>query len=268
LQVEENEMRMKRMAWGVGFGGLLAMVSVAGAGFILEIDTDGLDNGVLSFNPGFSFGGDTTTASQSAAASVVGGTGGDSIFGGNGVNLGDTYVFTYSPDSQPDNLVLAPGTALGEGNEATGVVGGGPGTYRVYAAWPYTENVGGGTVTYTIESSIDSTQAFVDQNFRGNAWVFLGEIEYTGGAITVTQEAGSNTFISMRAYGVLFEKVEDGPPCADVTGDGEVNLKDLNRVLALFGQDVIPGTAADANGDGQVNLGDLNLVLAQFGTSC
>ncbi len=262
-------MRKNVMAWGVTFGGLVALASVAGAGFILEIDTDGLDNGVLVYNPGFSFGGDTTTASQSASASVVGGTGGDSIFGGNGVNVVDTYVYTYSPDSQADNLVLAPGTPLGEGNTATGELGGGPGTYRVYASWPYTENVSGGTVTYTIESSIDSTQAFVDQNFRGDAWVLIGEIEYAGGAITVTQQSSSNTFISMRAYGVLFEKVaEDGPLCADVTGDGNVDLQDLNRVLAIFGNFVPVGSAADINGDGQVNLQDLNLVLAQFGTSC
>lgn len=259
-------MFMKRMAWGVGFGGLLAMASVAGAGFILEIDTDGLDDGVLTYNPGFSFGGDTTTASQSAPASVVGATGGDSIYGGNGVNFVDTYIYTYSPDSEPDNLVLAPGTELGDGSHATGAVGGGPGVYRVYAAWPYTENVGSDSVTYSIETSIDSHEAFVDQNFRGDDWVFLGEVEFDGGAITVMQEAGQNSFISMRAYGVLFEKV--GPACADVTGDGNVNLEDLNRVLGTFGMNVVPGAAGDANGDGAVDLQDLNLVLAQFGTSC
>ena len=164
--------------------------------------------------------------------------------------------------------MLAPGTDLGEGNTATGAIGGGPGTYRVYASWPFTNNVSGGTVTYSIDSSIDSAQAFVDQNSRGDAWVFIGEVEYTGGAITVTQEASSNTFISMRAYGVLFEKVEDGPLCADVTGDGDVDLKDLNRVLGTFGMDFEPGAAGDANGDGTVDLQDLNLVLAQFGTSC
>lgn len=261
-------MRMKRMAWGAGFGGLLAMTSVAGAGFILEIDTDGLDDGVLSFNPGFSFGGDTTTASQSATASVVGGTGGDSIFGGNGVNFADTYVYTYSPDSEPDNLVLAPGTDLGEGNEATGEVGGGPGVYRVYAAWPFTDNVSGGLTTYEVTTAGDTFSIAVNQNNRGDAWVLLGEIEYTGGAVTVEQTAAINSFISMRAYGVLFEKVEAGLACADVTGDGNVDLKDLNRVLGTFGMAVKPGAAGDANGDGVVDLQDLNLVLAQFGTSC
>jgi hypothetical protein len=55
------------------------------------------------------------------------------------------------------------------------------------------------------------------------------------------------------------------PPCGDVTGDGNVNLADLNLVLAMFGMDTSDG---DANGDGSVNLADLNLVLAQFGGSC
>ena len=256
-------------AMAIGAAATAVLASAAGAGFIIEIDTDGQDNGVIVFTPNFVFGGDTTTASQRATASVVGGTGGDSIFGGDGSELVDAYVFRYSPDSQADNLVLAPGTDLGEGNAATGVVGGGPGTYRVYASWPYTENVSGGDVTYKVLTANQPVlQQTIDQNNRGDAWVLIGEIEYTVGDIRVGQFAGSNTFISMRAYGVLFEKVEDGPPCADVTGDGDVDLKDLNRVLALFGQNVEPGMAADANGDGVVDLQDLNLVLAQFGTSC
>jgi len=51
----------------------------------------------------------------------------------------------------------------------------------------------------------------------------------------------------------------------DVTGDGTVNLADLNLVLANFGQQTSDG---DATGDGVVNLADLNLVLANFGISC
>lgn len=56
------------------------------------------------------------------------------------------------------------------------------------------------------------------------------------------------------------------PPCGgDVTGDGFVNLGDLNLVLANFGQTTSIG---DANCDGVVNLSDLNIVLANFGSSC
>ena len=51
----------------------------------------------------------------------------------------------------------------------------------------------------------------------------------------------------------------------DVTGDGAVDLADLNAVLGSFG---FEGGAGDANGDGVVNLADLNAVLAAFGTTC
>lgn len=60
---------------------------------------------------------------------------------------------------------------------------------------------------------------------------------------------------------------EVGPAgCAsDVDFDGQTDLKDLNLVLANFGQST---TVGDANGDGVVDLADLNLVLARFGTDC
>jgi len=51
----------------------------------------------------------------------------------------------------------------------------------------------------------------------------------------------------------------------DANGDGQVNLADLNIVLANFGQETDQG---DLNGDGLVNLADLNIVLATFGSSC
>lgn len=192
---------------------ILAMLcGTANAAYIIEIDTDGADDGVLTFNPDFSFGGDTTTASQSSPSSAFGTSGADSIFGGDGFDFFDTYVYTHSPDSQADNLVVAAGTDLGDGNTATGVVGGGPGTYSVYATWPGTSNVSGGPTTYNVSTSGDSFSTVVDQNgggFFGNVWFKLGEIDYTSGAIEVEQVAGNNTFVSMRAYGVLFEAVPE-----------------------------------------------------------
>lgn len=60
--------------------------------------------------------------------------------------------------------------------------------------------------------------------------------------------------------------VSDEPVCPpDVTGDNEVDLADLNLVLANFGQNTAEG---DATGDGEVDLEDLNAVLAAFGTGC
>ena len=201
-------MRSLLALWAVA-----GLLQVAQAAYIIEVDIDGTDDGVLTLNPDFAFGGDTTTASSSATAAVFGGTGGDSIFGGDGVNFPDTYVFTHSPDSQTDNLAITAGQDLGEDNFASGLTGGTPGLYRVYAAWPFTSNVSGGLTSYEVLTEGDSFTTSTDQTGgglgRGDDWVLLGEIEYTTGRIIVTQTCESNTFVSMRAYGVLFEMVPE-----------------------------------------------------------
>ncbi|MCR9217414.1 MAG: hypothetical protein NXI14_09460, partial [bacterium] len=51
----------------------------------------------------------------------------------------------------------------------------------------------------------------------------------------------------------------------DANADGDINLADLNIVLANFGTETDEG---DLDGDGQINLADLNIVLAAFGSSC
>ncbi len=193
---------------------VLLAAAVANAAFILEVDIDGADDGVITFNPNFSFGGDTTAASQSAASTAYGMTGGDSIFGGNGNAQPDWYVYTYDPGTMPDNLAIPAGTDLGDGNTATGAVGGGPGKYTVYATWPFSANVSGGPTTYDVSTSGDSFSVQINQNGPGdtglgNVWVKLGEISWTSGAITVDQKAGSNTYVSMRSAGLLFEAVPE-----------------------------------------------------------
>lgn len=197
---------------GVVLLGVGALGSDASGAYIFEIDTDGLDDGILTFNPNFSFGGDTTIASQSATAPLVGATGGDSIFGGDGINMPDTYRYTYNPSVEGDNLPLAPGTALGNGHLATGLAAGGAGRYRVYAGFPLTANVSGGLTTYDVSTLGDTFSVSIDQNsvfMPGDPtpWVLLGEIDYVSGAIDVSQSSVSNTFVSMRAYGLLFEPV-------------------------------------------------------------
>jgi hypothetical protein len=61
------------------------------------------------------------------------------------------------------------------------------------------------------------------------------------------------------------DQLEPNTCPADVTGDGEINLADLNLVLAGFGQTTPDG---DTNNDGVVDLADLNAVLAAFGQAC
>ena len=55
-------------------------------------------------------------------------------------------------------------------------------------------------------------------------------------------------------------------PCSPVTptGNGTVDLADLNIVLGSFGQDVPEG---DVDGSGAVDLADLNIVLGNFGAN-
>lgn len=222
---------MKFTQLGLAFLGAMLLASTASAAYLLEVDTDGDDDGVLTYNPGFSLGVNMVSASQSSASFAFGMTGGDSIFGGSEVDpnapefdpnqpVKNQYNYTYSPDSQADNLATTPHTDLGEGNTASGRPGGGPGSYDVYATWPFSSNVSGGFTTYDVSTAGDSFSVFLNQNDvnlvgsagRGNEWAFLGSIDYSGsGSINVIQTAGSNTFVSMRAAGVLFERTVPEP---------------------------------------------------------
>ncbi|TWT76950.1 hypothetical protein Pla123a_23750 [Posidoniimonas polymericola] len=200
---------------------LLAALLFSGgaqAAYLVEIDTDGLDDGVLTYNPSFAFGGDTTTASQSAAGAAVGLTGGDSIFGGNGTAELDTYRYFYTPGSDGDNLALAAGTALNDdGDVATGALAGASGDYNVYATWPYTENVSGGDTTFELTNSgggvVFSTT--LDQNTTGDEWVLVGSGYLDANErYTLSQSSGSNTFVSMRASAALFDYVPVPEPAS------------------------------------------------------
>ncbi len=204
----------------------LLLVAQLPAAYLIEIDVDGADDGVITYNADFSFGGGTTSAGQSAAASALGLTGGDSIFGGDGSP--DTYVYIHTPESQADNLLIDAGTPLGNGDVASGAVGGAPGRYAVYACWLPSTNVTGGLTTYSVSTAGSSDSTTVDQNTGGNAWVKVGEVDYTSGPITVAQTPESSTYVSMRAAGVLFERLSDGgnpgytgPPGLVVFGEGE-----------------------------------------------
>lgn len=107
-----------------------------------------------------------------------------------------------------------------------------------------------------------------------------GFVGFTDGCtpVTLTGELPAGTYIAFVStadftgvpcgfeYNILVETGDScDPTCGDVTGDGNVDLADLNLVLANFGSATSDG---DANCDGNVDLADLNLVLAQFGTAC
>ncbi len=80
-------------------------------------------------------------------------------------------------------------------------------------------------------------------------------------SISFANDDGAATVID--AFGVVEGQ---GVPCpGDVTGDGSVDLADLNLVLANFGESTSEG---DADGNGSVDLVDLNIVLGAFGVPC
>ncbi|XOV75260.1 MAG: GC-type dockerin domain-anchored protein [Phycisphaerales bacterium] len=83
----------------------------------------------------------------------------------------------------------------------------------------------------------------------------------------VASDEGAGSLVEAAVDGFVVRSTgcEDAPCAADTTGDGSVDLADLNLVLGNFGQTTPDG---DTNGDGQVDLADLNTVLGAFGAAC
>lgn len=216
---------------------VLALTSLSKAAFIVEAHSSGLGSA------NFSLGGDTTTVSTSIPSNAVGLIGTNSIFGGNGVEQPDTYIFSYTPGTNADNYTPAAGTILGDksgntgnGNIATGLAGGTSGTYRVYFTSPETTGISGGGTDFVLaqngspvavnDVNLNNEGTGSDTNpsegFTGganNAWHLLGTVDLVAGnTYTVTQMAGSNTFVSTRAHAVMWERVAPIPEPTSLAG--------------------------------------------------
>ncbi|MEM7577691.1 MAG: PEP-CTERM sorting domain-containing protein [Planctomycetota bacterium] len=175
-----------------------------------------------------------------------------SLFGGNGSASPDTYVFSYTPGTDADNFSPAAGSLLGSttgfGTEtASGLVGGVSGQYNVYVTAPASTNISGGATTITALSDSTDVVESLDLNSGGtgadlvvgpvddpdnnifvgganNAWYLLGTVDLTAGTTyTVTWEAGTNSFVSMRAAGVMWERVPE-PATASLLGLGALAM--------------------------------------------
>jgi hypothetical protein len=234
---------MRRFFLGLGCAASLCLATSAQASFIIDIDTDTLDDGPIAYHPNFSFGGDTTTASTSAKSTAVGLAQADSIFGGDGVNFPDTYQVTYEPGVDGDNINLAGQALNDEGDLGSAIVAGGSGEYRIYATWPATNNVSGGLVTFTltdgnsnlfsVQINQNTAQGFINPTdgllYSGNEWIYVGTATLDAGTeYTLRQEAGSNTFVSMRAAGYLFDAVPE-PASLGLMGMGGLALLSRKR---------------------------------------
>lgn len=181
----------------------------------------------------FSFGGDTTTSSNSTATSAaVGLTAAiGSVFGGNGATA-DTYVFAYTPGVDADNTTYAAGAILGsttnfpgQGNVATGATGGATGLYNVYFTAPESTNVANPSSDFTItqngaplvleDANLNNTGTGPDTDpgtaFVGganNAWFKLGTVLLNAGSTySVTQTSNGTGFVSQRSSAVMWEAV-------------------------------------------------------------
>ena len=232
-------------------GILLLFVVPAQAAFVVAVDLDPAD-GPQSLNPNFSFGGDTTSASDSTASAAVGMPPHQSLFGGNGVTLGDTYIASYTPGVDADNFSPTAGSLLGSttgfGTEtASGIAGGTSGTYKVYVTVPASTNVNPAGSDFTVTgdgapvvlnavnlndggtgADLDAGPAFVGG--ANNAWYLLGEVQLTAGnTYSVIQAAKANTFVSQRLAGVMWEKQIPEPTSLIVLGIGSVLGLTLRR---------------------------------------
>ncbi len=79
-----------------------------------------------------------------------------------------------------------------------------------------------------------------------------------------TQDGSTDVYTN-----VIVTPLDGDDDCpGDATGDGLVDINDLNAVLSNFDSTVTPGENGDVTGDGMVDINDLNEVLSNFNTVC
>jgi hypothetical protein len=160
---------------------------------------------------------------------AVGVTAASAVYGG---SVDHVYTFYYTPSPagclDVDNVTFAAGTDLGNGDLATGLAGGGAGLYNVYATWRYSTNVTQNNANFTVTSEGDDVSLLNVQQYGttpgSDNWLLLAERVplVTGRTYTVTQNATTTSWVSMRNHGVMWEFVEPIEPLADIVVDGGV----------------------------------------------
>ena len=88
---------------------------------------------------------------------------------------------------------------------------------------------------------------------------------YSSRTLHVLQGMADAYLADANWYSYFEQIVDDLIPetlTGDVNGDGEVNIADINAVIAIILGGNGDTTAADVNGDGEVNIADVNAVIA------
>ena len=99
-------------------------------------------------------------------------------------------------------------------------------------------------------------------------WVFDGLLEYDCNVNQALDECDIDAGTSDDANGNgVPDECESGCP-GDLDGDSDVDLADLQILLAHYGQTGAEYSDGDLDGDGDVDLADLQALLTVYGVNC
>lgn len=202
--------------FGFQFIIVLTVIVMAGSvygAFIVEAHSSGLANE--------NFASPYSEPRASIPSGALGLTATNSIFGGNELvpDKPDTYIYSYTPGVNVDNVFIASGTDLGNGDLASGLTGGESGLYNVYITWPGSSgtNPAGSLIEITNDGDTVVLNP-VGQNLGqtgdpggSDAWLLIAEgISLTEGVTyKVTQVANVDSWVSQRSHGVMWEEVPE-----------------------------------------------------------
>ncbi len=144
-----------------------------------------------------------------------------SIWSGTGAG-GSTqdFLFSYTLGTDEGNTTISAGTDLGNGDLATGLVGGETGLYNVYVTWPNSTNVaksGPGLCEITVTNDGADVVGSHDQNTGqsgspggSRAWLRVAQdvVLTWDNQYTVNEHATSWEWVAMRSNGVMWEAQE------------------------------------------------------------
>ncbi len=207
------------------------MSTAAQAAFIVEARFRQPNNTHI-MNPNFECVGGTASVSTSGWSTAWGCRSLESVLTGTGIS---TFKYYYTPGVDEDNLFPPLDQDLGNGNKASGVVGGATGFYNVYITWPPSTNVPVDGCDIIVsndgEDVVNSAvlQKTIDNVIPagGNNWLKIADrVELTEGIkYSVTQIARATPFCGQRGHGVMWEAVEpDLAPVLIEESDGSTDV--------------------------------------------